>query len=98
MNVWMWSGAAAFCAAVLGTEIYLSRQGVRGMAARLGPYVDRVALVTGLTVLLLVQFLTRRSGTDGILVWVCGLWWALATAHLVHLIRVARGRVSPTGR
>ncbi|MEU6062543.1 hypothetical protein [Streptomyces sp. NPDC047097] len=68
------------------------------MAARLGAYLDRVALVAGAAVLLLVQFLAGRSGQDGILAWVSGLWWGLATVHLVHLVRVARGAVGATER
>jgi glycerol-3-phosphate acyltransferase PlsY len=94
--MWLWSGVVVFCAAVLGTQIYLTRQGSRGVAERLGAYLDRVALVAGVVVLLVVQFLVRRSSDDAIFVWVCGLWWGLATTQLVHLVRVKRGAVSTT--
>lgn len=93
MNMWLWSGAVVFCAAVVGTQVYLARRGSHGVAARLGAYVDRVALVAGVVVLLVVQFLARSSGSDAVLVWVCGLWWGLAATQLVHLIRVKRGAV-----
>ncbi|MGI5532478.1 hypothetical protein ACQEVX_35455 [Streptomyces syringium] len=95
MNWWLWTGVAAFCAATVCTEVYLSHRGTRSRSDRLGAYTDTFALFAGVLTLVLLQVLAGTSHSDGVSAWASAVFWGLAVTETVHLGRLKYQNRSP---
>lgn len=92
MNVWLWGGFVAFCAAIVCRDLLLARHGARGWRNRFGALSDLPALGAGIATLVVSLAVGTQKSVDFTGVWAGAVFWAVAVAEGVHLVRFTTNR------